>query len=97
MTKYIIGTISGKDVPKTPQMQGSISKTAWFCGITEEMVQKERDEILQADVEDIRGLAPLIEAILEEKAICVVGSETAVQKEKEIFGEIKSLIGSGTV
>lgn len=97
MTKYIIGTISGKDVPKTPQMQGIISKTAWFCGITEEMVQKERDEILQADVEDIRGLAPLIEAILSENAICVVGSETAVQKEKEIFGEIKSLIGSGTV
>ena len=95
MTKYIIGTISGKDVPKTPQMQGSISKTAWFCGITEEMVQKERDEILQADVEDIRGLAPLIEAILAENAICVVGSETAVQKEREIFGEIKSLIGSG--
>lgn len=95
MTKYIIGTISGKDVPKTPQMQGSISKTAWFCGITEEMVQKERDEILQADVEDIRRLAPLIEAILAENAICVVGSETAVQKEREIFGEIKSLIGSG--
>ena len=48
MTKYIIGTISGKDVPKTPQMKGSISKTAWFCGLTEEMVQKERDEILNA-------------------------------------------------
>ncbi len=94
MTKYIIGTISGKDVPRTPQMQGSVSRTAWFCGITEEMVQKERDEILQAGAEDIRNLAPLIEAVLSEKSICVVGSETAVQKEKEIFGEIKSLITS---
>ena len=64
MTKYIIGTISGKDVPRTPQMQGSISKTAWFCGVTEEMMHKERNQILGADVEDIRGLAPLIEAIL---------------------------------
>lgn len=92
MTKYIIGTISGKDVPRTPQMQGSISRTAWFCGITEEMVQKERDEILQADVKDIRRLAPLIEAVLADETVCVVGSETAIQKEQEIFGEIKSLI-----
>ena len=34
MTKYIIGTISGKDVPRTPQMKGSVSKTAYFCGVT---------------------------------------------------------------
>ena len=92
MTKYIIGTISGKDVPRTPQMQGSLSRTAWFCGVTEEMVQKERDEILKATVEDIHNLAPLIEAVLEEESVCVVGSETAVQKEKELFGEIRSLI-----
>ena len=92
MTKYIIGTISGKDVPRTPQMQGSISKTAYFCGITEEMVQKERDQILHADVEDIRNLAPLVEAILSDDAVCVVGSETAIEKEQEIFKEIKSLI-----
>ena len=92
MTKYIIGTISGKDVPRTPQMQGSISKTAYFCGITEEMMQKERNQILNADVEDIRNLAPLVEAILSDDAVCVVGSETAIEKEREIFKEIKSLI-----
>ena len=92
MTKYIIGTISGKDVPRTPQMQGSISKTAYFCGITEEMMQKERDQILNAAVEDIRNLAPLVEAILSDDAVCVVGSETAIEKEREIFKEIKSLI-----
>ena len=73
-------------------MQGSISKTAWFCGVTEEMMQKERNQILGADVEDIRGLAPLIEAILSDDAVCVVGSETAIEKEREIFKEAKSLI-----
>lgn len=92
MTKYIIGTISNKDVPKTPQMKGNFSKTAYFCGVTEEMLQKERDEILNAKVEDIHALAPLIEAILSDESICVVGSESAIQKEKEIFKEIKPLI-----
>ena len=50
MTKYIIGTISGKDVPRTPMMQGAISKTAYFSHVTEEMLQRERDQILDATV-----------------------------------------------
>lgn len=92
MTKYIIGTISGKDIPRTPKMQGSISKTAYFCGVDEAMVQKERDQILNAQAEDIHGLAPIIEAVLSDGALCVVGSETAIEKEQEIFSETKPLI-----
>ena len=92
MTKYIIGTISGKDIPRTPKMQGSISKTAYFCGVSEEMIQKERDQILNAQAEDIHALAPIIAAILSDDALCVVGSETAIKKEQEIFGETKPLI-----
>ena len=92
MTKYIIGTISGKDVPKTPQMKGNASKGAYFCGVTEEMMQKERDEILNAQAEDIQALAPLIEAILSDEEICVVGSEPKVQKEEALFGSISPLI-----
>ena len=92
MTKYIIGTISGKDVPKTPQMKGNASKGAYFCGVTEEMMQKERDEILNAQAEDIQALAPLIEAILSDEEICVVGSEPKVQKEETLFGSISPLI-----
>ncbi|MDO5336542.1 MAG: insulinase family protein [Eubacteriales bacterium] len=91
MTKYIIGTISGKDVPRTPQMKGALSKTAYFCKITEEMLQKERDEILDADAEDIRALAEIVEAILAAGQICVVGSEMAVDKNKELFGTVKHL------
>ncbi|MBU5481870.1 insulinase family protein [Blautia sp. MSJ-19] len=92
MTKYIIGTISGKDVPRTPKMQGAISRSAWFCGVTEEMAQKERDEILQAKESDIQALAPLIEAVLSNDALCVVGSEPAIQKEKELFDTVLPLI-----
>lgn len=92
MTKYIIGTISNKDVPKTPNMKGNVSKIAYFTGVTEQMIQKERDEILGADVEAFRRLAPIVEAILEEGDICVVGSESAITREKEIFKETKPLI-----
>lgn len=92
MTKYIIGTISGKDVPKTPQMKGNSAKSAYFCGVTDEMIQKERDQILLAQEKDIQALAPLIEAILEDENICVVGSENAIKKERDVLQEIKPLI-----
>ena len=48
------------------------------------MAQKERDEILKASETDIQELAPLIEAILDNDAVCVVGSEPAIEKENSI-------------
>ena len=91
LTKYIIGTISGKDVPRTPKTQGALGKMAYFRGLTVEMLQKERDQILDATVEDIHALAPLIEAVLEDDQLCVVGSESAIEKAKDIFMETKPL------
>lgn len=92
MTKYIIGTISNKDVPRTPQMQGSISKCAYFSRVTEEMLQKERDQILGARKEDIQALSAIVEAVLSDEQICVVGSETAISKAEDVFMEVKPLI-----
>ena len=51
-------------------------------------------EILTAKENDIRELAPLIEAILSNEALCVVGSEPALQKEKDLFGILLPLINS---
>ena len=92
MTKYIIGTISGKDTPKTPKMKGDLSTVAYFSGTTEETLQRERDEILNATPEDIRNLAGLVESVLSQHHICVVGSESAIEQEKELFKEVKNLM-----
>lgn len=91
LTKYIIGTISGKDVPRTPHMEGNRSRTAYLSGVTEEMLQRERDQILDASVEDIRVLADLVEAILADQQICAIGGEDKIENGKDVFGEIKPL------
>lgn len=93
MTKYIIGTVSGLDVPKTPKMQGQFSMAAYLMGITKEELQEERNQILDAQAEDIRALAPLVRAILQDGDICVIGGEEAIEKNKELFHETKHLIG----
>ncbi len=92
MTKYIIGTISSLDTPRTPKMQGSISGAAYLRGITEKMIQEQRDEILKATQEDIRALAPIVEAILSDEQICVVGSASAIEAAENVFMETKYLV-----
>ena len=64
MTKYIIGTISNKDVPRTPQMQGSISKP--HISPMLQRICSRRKEIRSsgAQKEDIQKLAALVEAVL---------------------------------
>ena len=92
MTKYIIGTISELDAPLTPSAKGSMSLNAWFSGITREDMQKERDEILDAQPEDIRNLAGIVDAIVGQDRICVIGSEEKIQQDKEVFKEIRHLL-----
>lgn len=91
MTKYVIGTISDLDVPHLPSAKGKRGLSAYFSGVTEEMLQKERDEILGATVQDIRNLAGLVEAVLKTGSICVIGNAAQIEKDAKMFGEVKSL------
>lgn len=91
MTKYIIGTFSSVDAPLTPAGKTGRSATAYLTGVTEEMLQKEREEILNASQEDIRNLSGLVKAVLAEHAFCVIGNEEKLKAEQELFMELKNL------
>lgn len=91
MTGYILGTFSSVDAPLTPAGKTGRSATAYLTGITEEMLQKEREEILHASQEDIRSLSGIVRAILQENAFCVIGNEEKLKDEKELFLELKNL------
>lgn len=89
MTKYIIGTISELDTPLNPSAKGNLSLNCYFSGMTESDFQKERDEILDAACKDIQALAPLVEAVVAQHNICVIGSAAGIEKDKDLFKEVK--------
>ena len=93
MTKYVIGTISDVDTPLTPSIKGSRGLSAYLSGVTEEMLQKERDRILSATQEDIRALAPIVQAVLNTGSLCVIGNEEKVKSQETMFNEVKNLFG----
>ena len=55
------------------------------------LTEEERDQILDATLDDIHALADLVDAALKQNNICVVGSEAAIQKEKELFKNVENL------
>lgn len=69
-----------------------MSLNAWFSNLTEEDLQKERSEILNAQPEDIRRLAGIVDAMMEQNRICVIGSEEKIEQEKKVFGEVRHLL-----
>lgn len=92
MTKYIIGTFSALDTPMNPEAKGSRSLSAYLEGITYEQIQKGRNEILNAQPEDIRRLADLVEAVLKKDSICVIGNENMIKESAGLFENVEKLI-----
>lgn len=92
MTKYIIGTFSALDTPMNPEAKGSRSLSAYLEGITYEQIRKERNEILNAQPEDIRRLADLVEAVLKKDSICVIGNENMIKESAGLFENVEKLI-----
>ena len=92
MTKYIIGTFSALDTPMNPEAKGSRSLSAYLEGITYEQIQKERNEILNAQPEDIRRLADLVDAVLKKDSICVIGNENMIKESAGLFENVEKLI-----
>ena len=79
MNKFIIGTIS------------NIAMNLYMNRVSEEMIRKERAQILDADQADIRALAEVLEAMLKENSLCVIGSEEKIEENREMFMEVKTL------
>lgn len=92
MTKYIIGTISEMDTPLTPSQRGLRALGAYFMGITDEDLQRERTQVITATAEDIRALAEPVEAALKQGVLCVVGNEDAIEKERDRFDKVMGAV-----
>lgn len=91
MTKYVIGTMAAAETQLTPSMKGERAMVHYLSGNTRESRMKIRDEVINCQVEDIRKLAPLVESVMKDPYICVMGSEDKIERDKALFGAVKSM------
>jgi presequence protease len=88
MTKYVIGTMSGVDAPLTSAMKGERATAYYVQKITREDIQKEREEMLATRQCDIRELATLVDDVMRQNYICVLGNEEKIKANKDCFNTL---------
>ncbi len=79
ITEYIIGLIGNLDIPNTPNGETGRALDTYMSGLTYGMIQKSRNELLNATVADIREVAPLVEAVLAQNRYCSAGDEKKIE------------------
>ncbi|MFT8317658.1 MAG: insulinase family protein [Sporolactobacillus sp.] len=88
MTKFVIGTISNLDSPLTVSAKGELADERYFSHVAQADIQRIREEVLATHIEDIHQLAPLLEKVSGENLICVLGNETKIKENQELFDQV---------
>jgi presequence protease len=94
MTKYIIGTISSFDQPLTPSQAGQRADEMYFRNITAADMQRERDEVLNTNIQEIRKLAQMIDDVLRQNYLCVIGNEGVIRENAERFDRVYNVFSN---
>ncbi|MCL2321435.1 MAG: insulinase family protein, partial [Oscillospiraceae bacterium] len=92
LLKTIIGTISKLDYPLSPSQKGGTSDEFFIRNISYDTLQKERDEVLNINLDEIKSLSKMLKECLKDYGLCVIGSEEKIISNKSLFFETKNLI-----
>jgi len=91
MTRFIIGTISNMDRPRSPSQEGEAALSYYLTNTSEKEVQAARDAVLATTAEDIQEMADFVDKILEQSALCVYGNEDKIKSEEQLFKDTFTL------
>ena len=78
LDRYIISTIGESEPLLTPRTEGMRAAMDWLAGRTGEDRQKQRGEILRTKAKDLLAFAEALDKLAEAPAVCVIGSQDAV-------------------
>ena len=91
MTKFIIGAISEMDTPKPAYTKFLLGISCTLSHLTNEDLQRERDEVLSASPETIRELSAYIEKVFSEEILCTIGNGQKIEENKSYFDTIEEV------
>lgn len=89
MTKYVIGAVSMLDVPLRPSQSAYLADIRAFAGLTDEMMQRYREETIDTTAEDVRRYAEVLAPAFAHAVRCTVGAVDKVQAAKALFDTVR--------
>ncbi len=91
LTKYIIGTMSPLEQPKSAASKGLTALSRLKSDFPAEEIVKLKEEILATESKDFQKLADNFRRVLDEHTVVVIGNKTQIENEKELFDAIYTL------
>lgn len=91
LTKYIIGTMSNLDMPLSPAAMGRRSFRNYMMQCTEEELQKNRDAILDINLDDLKKMADVMKAVLGQECCCVIGNDRLIAENADLFEAVETM------
>lgn len=91
LLKYIVGTISPMEQPKSAFSKGLTAFNRLKTGVTREELIHLKEEILAVDSKTLATLHKSLESVLEESTVVVIGNKTQIENEKDLFDKVFEL------
>ena len=79
---YIVSCVAGIDAPKKPRSIIRRQAGDYFNGRTPETRIANRRQVIEADVQTMRDLAPTLKRVAEQRALCVFGNREILEGSK---------------
>jgi Zn-dependent M16 (insulinase) family peptidase len=79
LSKSIIGAIGRLDAYQLPDAKGHTSMVRYLLGITDELRQRRRDEVLSTTLTDFRTFAEVLEQVNQNGLVVVLGSQEDIE------------------
>ena len=90
--KFVIGAIGNLEFPRSPRVSGVVDLKEYFACITKEDKQKQKEEILNTTLTDIKDCKKFFELVFTDPSVCTIGNSEKVEENKELFKSVKNLL-----
>ena len=89
--KYIISTIAAVEPLLTPKTEGERAVEMYFSGISNDDLQRERDEILGTTAEKLEEFSRVLDEVCANSGICVIGGKNTLDACGDFLDVVESL------
>lgn len=91
LLKYIIGTMSPLEQPKSAFSKGLTAFSRLNTGLTKDDIVQLKEEILATDSSKLNALHEDFAKVMDNSTVVVIGNKTQIDKEKDLFDKVFEL------
>lgn len=91
LLKYIIGTLSPLEQPKSAYNKGMTAFSRFKQGLSSDDIKQLKKEILAADSASLSALHTAFEEAISSSTVSVIGNKAQIEKEKDLFDAVYDL------